>query len=73
MGTEMVFETSVYLPFDHLTQLLAQEYFNLVTVKALNYTSTLLLLWPLKQHVGGHWFHSNEKVCLGIMLKINDT
>jgi hypothetical protein len=22
---------------------------------------------------GGHWFHTNEKVCWGIMLKINDT
>jgi hypothetical protein len=32
---EMVFETSIYLPFDHLTRLLAQEYFNLVTMKAL--------------------------------------
>jgi len=71
---EMVFETSIYLPFDHLTWLVAQEYFNLVTMKAfLNYISTLLL-WPLKRHVGGgHWFRNNEKVCLGIMLKINDT
>jgi len=49
---EMVFETPIYLPFDHLTWLVAQEYFNLVTMKAVNYISTLLL-WLLKQHVGG--------------------